>query len=178
MEHQLFPRFKASSFFDEIDINAAKTRIFEGIDDARKEKAAMQDIDSLDTFLTNQNYRKYFTSYCQETFCAENIYFWLDCEDFKHIPSDDLLKVVAQKIYRKYVGHASKNQVNLKANIVREIEKALPNPTRTLYDNAQAEICRLMESDTFAKFKKSQQMEDARRASMQAIRAMKGVQGK
>ena len=176
MATDLFKQFHSSPFFQELDLNALRDNLDKQVSTIEREEVNKTsfDADDLATFLTQPEYRKYYVAFCEETLCAENIYFWIDCEDFKLIPSDDYVALTARKIYQKYVKPSARNQVNLKDNIVKEIEDHLQSPKRTLFlavrrvefitrvvlisKQAQEEIAMLMEKDTFARFKESPQV--------------------
>lgn len=100
--------------------------------------------------------------------CAENLLFYLACEEFRYIPSSSYLRVVANKIVQTYIRNA-KQQVNLPGWIVREIEENLAacstnaggaagssssgvGPSKKLFLSASTAIFRLMAADTFPRF--------------------------
>ncbi|OQR97407.1 hypothetical protein THRCLA_06978, partial [Thraustotheca clavata] len=88
---------------------------------------------SIDDILNNVQTRALFLAFCEEIFCAESMYFWLECLEYQRIPHTDYLRLRAQKIYRKYISPDAKLQVNLIHSIVRDIEKQLESPNRQLF---------------------------------------------
>ncbi|RHY34026.1 hypothetical protein DYB32_001205 [Aphanomyces invadans] len=87
------------------------------------------------TILANHDTRAMLLAFCEEmcAYCAESLYFWLECNEYKSIPHVDYLRVRAQKIFRKYITDSAKLQVNLVHSIVRDIEKNMGAPSRTLF---------------------------------------------
>ncbi|RHY50168.1 hypothetical protein DYB30_002332 [Aphanomyces astaci] len=129
---------------------------------------------TITAILANQDTRAMLLAFCEEIYCAESLYFWLECNEYKSIPHVDYLRVRAQKIYRKYITDSAKLQVNLVHAIVRDIEKSLAAPSRTLFIKvfhhharvsrfhtstycmqAQEAIVFMMGKDTLPKFKAS-----------------------
>lgn len=167
MESELFPQFKKTQFFTEyLDLKALEKQTKE-IEDATtvvnstKTAAALL---NFETFLNTPDYRTYFIKYCEETQCSANIYFWIDCEDYKFIPSDDYVALTAKKIYRKYVKARSRIKVKLSSSIVQEIECNLTQqPSRQLFNKAQQHIQTQMATESFEPFKKSTLMKQAKR---------------
>ncbi|CAK4609216.1 hypothetical protein LEN26_006775 [Aphanomyces euteiches] len=110
---------------------------------------------TISTILANQDTRAMLLAFCEEIYCAESLYFWLECNEYKSIPHVDYLRVRAQKIYRKYISESAKLQVNLMHSIVREIDRNLAAPSRALFVKAQDAIVSMMGKDTLPKFKAS-----------------------
>ncbi|EQC31371.1 hypothetical protein SDRG_10973 [Saprolegnia diclina VS20] len=110
---------------------------------------------TIDDILANLQSRALFLAFCEDIFCAESMYFWLECLEFQRIPHTDYLRLRAQKIYRKYIATSAKLQVNLIHSIVRDIEKQMENPGRQLFAKAQQAIVFMLNKDTLPKFLKS-----------------------
>ncbi|KAF0696068.1 Aste57867_13149 [Aphanomyces stellatus] len=123
---------------------------------------------TIQLILANHDTRSMFLAFCEEIYCAESLYFWLECNEYKSIPHVDYLRVRAQKIYRKYIADTAKLQVNLIHSIVRDIDKNLAAPSRTLFVKAQEAIVFMMGKDTFPKFKASKNFDPCVRVLAEA----------
>ncbi|KDO33415.1 hypothetical protein SPRG_02222 [Saprolegnia parasitica CBS 223.65] len=110
---------------------------------------------TIEDILANPQSRALFLAFCEDIFCAESMYFWLECLEFQRIPHTDYLRLRAQKIFRKYIATSAKLQVNLIHSIVRDIEKQMENPGRQLFAKAQQAIVFMLNKDTLPKFLKS-----------------------
>ena len=93
-----------------------------------------------------------FKQFCLRTACAENLFFWLACEEYRYIPSQAYLRVIASKIYSTHIVKSSRMEVNLPGHINRAIESALAHPTKKLFHDAQEVIFRLMNTGPFTMF--------------------------
>jgi regulator of G-protein signaling len=109
---------------------------------------------SLDLILSDPLALSRFRGYLQRTLTVENLLFYLACEEYRHIPSDTYLKVVANKIFSVFVAADAKQRVNLPSQIYKEIELQMQQqrPTRKLFSRAQAVIFHLLVSEPFPKF--------------------------
>ncbi|OQR96937.1 Voltage-gated Ion Channel (VIC) Superfamily [Achlya hypogyna] len=114
---------------------------------------------TIDDLLTNVQTRALFLAFCEEIFCAESMYFWLECLEYQRIPHTDYLRLRAQKIFRKYISPNAKLQVNLIHSIVRDIERQIDNPGRQLFVKAQQAIVSMLNKDTLPKFVRSKYYE-------------------
>jgi hypothetical protein len=117
------------------------------------------DLSSLSKILSFQTSTKFFRDFCNRTFCAENLYFYLDTEHFQLLPSSSFKRRIALKIYNKYIDDCSVMQVNIssvaRAEIVRGLQENGDDVPRNLFRSAQAEIFKLLQQDVAPKFVQS-----------------------
>jgi len=167
IEHNQFPRFMLSEY-------AEKVREIIRCDDGKDKHFGDQvlhdsvsiDIDesnfsgnimSLRGVLTRQTSIRFFTEYCVTTHCTENLFFWLDADNYANMPGSDFRKRTAIKICKKYIDENSRMQINISSSTRVQVVKELDGAGRLIFRKAQAEVYKLMESDTFPKFLESSQ---------------------
>uniref|UniRef100_H2YFP8 RGS domain-containing protein n=1 Tax=Ciona savignyi TaxID=51511 RepID=H2YFP8_CIOSA len=107
---------------------------------------------SLAQLLTNKRETSAFRTFLQSEFSEENLNFWLDCESFKQIKPNKIRKVAA-KIYEQYLEVGSPNEINIDAKTRDLIQSNLANPNIEIFNQAQSRIFKLMESDSFRRFR-------------------------
>ena len=115
-------------------------------------------LNSLKHILVYQGATKFFKEFCLRIFCHENILFWLDAEYYKNLPGSDYMKRTAIKIFNKYISDTARLQINISSSTKAEIFKGVAAPNRTLFARAQAEVLRLMETDIYPKFLRSDEV--------------------
>ncbi|XP_068182206.1 regulator of G-protein signaling 14 isoform X2 [Antennarius striatus] len=95
----------------------------------------------------------YFTSFLRSEVSAENILFWQACEKFRKIPATSLeeLKAEARSIYDTYLSDSAPYSVNIDDTVKVE-EKDLEQPTPVMFNDAQAQIFKLMKMDSYRRF--------------------------
>jgi len=109
----------------------------------------------------------YFLHTLIEDYCCENLFFYLEIEQYKVFSFEDAKSQLkaAQYIYVTYLDTSSKIEVNIDEKIRKEIFNQLKTnkcDLSTVFDKASEAVFNLMES-TFAKFNRSsvkQQMID------------------
>lgn len=112
----------------------------------------MGDMRSLRGVLNNQLATRYFKDFCHRTFVNESLFFWLDVENYCHLPGTDYMRRSAYKICRKYIFDNAKQQINISHTVRAVILRGITNPDKNLFKAAQSEIFKLLELDAFPKF--------------------------
>ena len=69
------------------------------------------------------------------------------------------MKRIALKIYRKYIQDEAFLQINISSNVRADISRKITDPSRCIFNKAQDEIFKLMETDSFPKFLLSKEYE-------------------
>ena len=82
----------------------------------------------------------------------------MDAEYFVNLPGCDYMKRTAVKICKKYIYDDARLQVNISAQTKNEIYKNMEHPTRNLFKKAQNDIFKLLETDVFTKFTKTEEV--------------------
>ncbi|KAF2074317.1 hypothetical protein CYY_004377 [Polysphondylium violaceum] len=96
-----------------------------------------------------------FRTFLIGEYSVENIDFWSCVENYKK--TENKTNDMSNSIYEEFITDNSINQVNLPNNVVKRIEENLKQQTNieTVFDEAQSHIFKLMESDSYERFKKS-----------------------
>jgi len=103
-----------------------------------------------------------FKEYCIELWCAENIQFYLEVQDFKNSFEDGgNPKELAERIRVTFLERNSPNNINIDDSTQKRLLEALSqdNITVGLFDEAEATVEQQMRHDTFSKFKLSGRLE-------------------
>jgi len=117
---------------------------------------------NLNTILSNQNSALTFREFLHEIKCAENLYFWLEVEDYKNIPNGienhQDHRIRAEAIWSKFFSsHRSEYFLNVDDGLKAELFNNIQNDTidGTLFDRIQQWIEFLMTNDCLPKFLRS-----------------------
>ncbi|XP_072518003.1 regulator of G-protein signaling 14 isoform X2 [Salminus brasiliensis] len=99
----------------------------------------------------------YFTAFLKSEVSAENILFWLACENFRKIPAGktEQLSRDALSIYNRYLSNSATTPINIDDK-VRVEEKDIQNPRPDIFQKAQQQIFKLMKFDSYTRFVRSQ----------------------
>eukprot|EP00029_Vermamoeba_vermiformis_P006419 TRINITY_DN2511_c0_g1_i1.p1 TRINITY_DN2511_c0_g1~~TRINITY_DN2511_c0_g1_i1.p1 ORF type:complete len:807 (+),score=231.66 TRINITY_DN2511_c0_g1_i1:46-2466(+) len=123
----------------------------------------------LKTIFRSQSARSAFQSFLHHQFCEENILFYNAVEEYKKIADSDFAGLTegANAIYNTYIIASCEKEINIASHLREKIQQNIANPTKTLFDDAQAAIYQLMTTDSLPKFIKSREWKE-----------MQGFQGK
>lgn len=115
---------------------------------------------SLDSLLTSKSATHAFEAQLEKEFSHENLEFWQHVQDFKELEDGAARLTKARVLEREFVDQEAEKQVNLPGPIRTKLEKALKACTdeapKDLFDAASEEIFKLMEKDTFSRFKQDE----------------------
>ncbi|XXQ30099.1 RGS domain-containing protein [Plasmodiophora brassicae] len=114
----------------------------------------------LEKFILTPEGRAKFKEFCDKEMASENVNFFLAAVSFKNdyakrSPDENLC--LARQIYHEYLAPGAPQEVNLSSNFVRAFRSNQFIDGALLHENtfaiAQQEIFKLMDADTFARFK-------------------------
>ncbi|XP_020902564.1 regulator of G-protein signaling 7 isoform X2 [Exaiptasia diaphana] len=114
---------------------------------------------SLSELLQDPLGRRHFTRFLEKEFSAENLGFWLACEQLKATP----VKHVPEKafeIFNEYLSKDATSPINVDCKTHEEVELNLKDPGRYMFDAAQDHIFQLMKSDSYSRFLRSEQYKE------------------
>ena len=109
---------------------------------------------SFSELLTDEQGCLEFRKFLQKEFSAENLDFYLACKTLKFMPLKQV-KAKVKKIYDKFLCDDAPNPINIDSKIYDTSMKNMENPNRYCFEEAQDHIYRLMKSDSYARFLKS-----------------------
>lgn len=115
---------------------------------------------SFDAVLESSVGRRMFHDYLKSECSQENIQFWEACERFKLLFADDL-PAEAKVIYNEFVRRNAEKQVNLNHESFELVESKMQTPGPGLFDEAQYFIYQLMARDSYPRFIRTKNFQEA-----------------
>ncbi|KAI1891519.1 hypothetical protein AGOR_G00144640 [Albula goreensis] len=110
---------------------------------------------SLEKLLESKYGMGMFQAFLRSEFSAENIEFWLICEDYKKIQSSVRMNCEAKRIYEMYIQAEAPKEINIDQQTRELIRGNLTAPTKQCFEDAQRVVYALMEQDSYPRFLKS-----------------------
>lgn len=110
----------------------------------------------------------HFVHFCIEEYTIENVLFWLDVEIFQSCPLN-LRSAYAKYVYLTYVAVSAPLQVNLSAEVRKDVGWPIPEGEVDvdMFDEAQEQAYAMMKGHSFVRYEKSAKIKEfleARRA--------------
>lgn len=96
-----------------------------------------------------------FAEFLKKEFSAENIYFWIACERYKTVPTENDRRNEAQRIYLQHLSAGSTESVNVDAQARQSVENNIHAANVDLFVQAQKQIFNLMKFDSYPRFLRS-----------------------
>lgn len=106
---------------------------------------------SLTELLADPLGRRHFTRFLEKEISAENLGFWLACEQLKATPIRNVPSK-AQEIVNEYLSEGATSPINVDCKTREEVELNMKHPGRYMFDAAQDHIFQLMKSDSYRRF--------------------------
>ncbi|KAJ3425739.1 radial spoke head 1 [Anaeramoeba flamelloides] len=123
---------------------------------------SLQDLKNFDFILVNKLTLAYFQQFLSENFSSENFNFWQRAQYYEDTFDPIERIILAGDLIEIYISSESEHQVNIDAKtrnrIISNFQKG--DFSRTLFQEAQEEIYKLMETDSFTRFKRSKLFKD------------------
>uniref|UniRef100_A0A669EXX3 Regulator of G protein signaling 6 n=1 Tax=Oreochromis niloticus TaxID=8128 RepID=A0A669EXX3_ORENI len=114
---------------------------------------------SLDEALKDPAGRDQFLKFLESEFSSENLRFWLAVQDFKRRPLHEVPSR-AQEIWQEFLAEGAPSSINLDSHSYERTSQNLKDPGRYSYEDAQEHIFKLMKSDSYARFLRSNIYQD------------------
>ncbi|XP_069773200.1 regulator of G-protein signaling 6 isoform X4 [Narcine bancroftii] len=117
--------------------------------------------------------REQFLKFLESEFSSENLRFWLAAEDLKKRP---LLEVPdkVQETWQEFLAPGAPSAINLDSHSYEITSQNVKDPGRYTFEDAQEHIYKLMKSDSYARFLRS----NAYQELLQAKKKGKSLTGK
>lgn len=100
-----------------------------------------------------------FREFLKDSFSSENLAFIIEVENFKDMWSqgadDASIKKRAHEIFDKYFNQQSKYELNVPGPLLEELKEKMKNPNTTIFNRVQQSIFKLVETDCYPRFIKS-----------------------
>ncbi|XP_072425337.1 regulator of G-protein signaling 6-like isoform X3 [Chiloscyllium punctatum] len=109
---------------------------------------------SFDEVLKDPAGRDQFLKFLESEFSSENLRFWLAAEDLKKRP---LLEVPdkVQETWQEFLAPGAPSAINLDSHSYEITSQNVKDPGRYTFEDAQEHIYKLMKSDSYARFLRS-----------------------
>ncbi|XP_023657909.2 regulator of G-protein signaling 6 isoform X3 [Paramormyrops kingsleyae] len=114
---------------------------------------------SLDEALKDPAGRDQFLKFLESEFSSENLRFWLAVQDLKRRPLQDVPRR-AQEIWQEFLAEGAPSSINLDSHSYERTSQNLKDPGRYSFEDAQEHIFKLMKSDSYARFLRSNAYQD------------------
>nr|CUU97673.1 hypothetical transcript [Hymenolepis microstoma] len=109
---------------------------------------------SFDNLLWDPNGCQAFKAFLEKEFSSENLRFWLSVNAFQFSPIYNL-KASAQRIYEEFLAPNAPSEINIDCTTRANTVEAVKNPTRFVFVEAKQQIYKLMKSDSYVRFLRS-----------------------
>ncbi|XP_073348919.1 regulator of G-protein signaling 6 [Pagrus major] len=114
---------------------------------------------SLEEALKDPAGQDLFLKFLESEFSSENLRFWLAVQDLKRMPQQDVAQR-AQDIWAEFLAEGAPSSINLDSHSYERTSQNLKDPGRYCYEDAQDHIYKLMKSDSYARFLRSNIYQD------------------
>ncbi|XP_016063630.1 PREDICTED: regulator of G-protein signaling 6 [Miniopterus natalensis] len=114
---------------------------------------------SFDEMLKDQAGRDQFLRFLESEFSSENLRFWLAVQDLKKQPLQDVAKRV-EEIWQEFLSPGAPSAINLDSHSYEITSQNVKDGGRYTYEDAQEHIYKLMKSDSYARFLRSNAYQD------------------
>uniref|UniRef100_A0A8K9WRB5 Regulator of G protein signaling 6 n=1 Tax=Oncorhynchus mykiss TaxID=8022 RepID=A0A8K9WRB5_ONCMY len=109
---------------------------------------------SLDEALKDPAGRDQFLKFLESEFSSENLQFWLAVQDLKRQPLENVAER-AQEIWTEFLAEGASSSINLDSHSYERTSANLKDPGRYSYEDAQDHIYKLMKSDSYTRYLRS-----------------------
>uniref|UniRef100_A0A8B9Q3F2 Regulator of G protein signaling 6 n=1 Tax=Apteryx owenii TaxID=8824 RepID=A0A8B9Q3F2_APTOW len=114
---------------------------------------------SMDEVLKDPVGRDQFLRFLESEFSSENLRFWLAVQDLKKQPLQDVT-TRAEEIWQEFLAPGAQSAINLDSHSYEKTSQNVKDPGRYTYEDAQEHIYKLMKSDSYARFLRSNAYQD------------------
>uniref|UniRef100_A0A8C7I662 Regulator of G protein signaling 6 n=1 Tax=Oncorhynchus kisutch TaxID=8019 RepID=A0A8C7I662_ONCKI len=109
---------------------------------------------SLEEALKDPAGRDQFLKFLESEFSSENLQFWLAVQDLKRQPLENVAER-AQEIWTEFLAEGATSSINLDSHSYERTSANLKDPGRYSYEDAQDHIYKLMKSDSYTRYLRS-----------------------
>lgn len=117
-------------------------------------EALVQWSKSFSSLLRDKDGLNLFQEFLRSEFSQENIEFWITCEEYKSLKSEQL-EANARRIFDDFIAENAPQQINLNADMRRSVALSMNSIDRRTFENAQRRIQALMAKDSYPRFLES-----------------------
>ncbi|XP_076023581.1 regulator of G-protein signaling 6-like isoform X2 [Genypterus blacodes] len=114
---------------------------------------------SLEEALKDPAGQELFLKFLESEFSSENLRFWLAVQHLKKMPLQEVPQR-AQEIWAEFLAEGAPSSINLDSHSYERTSQNLKDPGRYSYEDAQYHIYKLMKSDSYTRFLRSNVYQD------------------
>ncbi|XP_064421287.1 regulator of G-protein signaling 6 [Latimeria chalumnae] len=114
---------------------------------------------SMDEVLKDPVGRDQFLRFLESEFSSENLRFWLAVQDLKKRPLQEVADRI-QEIWQEFLAPGAPSAINLDSHSYEKTSQNVKDPGRYTFEDAQEHIYKLMKSDSYARFLRSNAYQD------------------
>uniref|UniRef100_A0A3Q3BDI8 Regulator of G protein signaling 6 n=1 Tax=Kryptolebias marmoratus TaxID=37003 RepID=A0A3Q3BDI8_KRYMA len=114
---------------------------------------------SLEEALKDPAGQELFLKFLESEFSSENLRFWLAVQDLKRVPQQEVPHRV-EDIWAEFLAEGAPSTINLDSHSYERTSQNLKDPGRYIYEDAQDHIYKLMKSDSYPRFLRSNVYQD------------------
>uniref|UniRef100_A0A3B4TMZ6 Regulator of G protein signaling 6 n=2 Tax=Seriola dumerili TaxID=41447 RepID=A0A3B4TMZ6_SERDU len=114
---------------------------------------------SLEEALKDPAGQELFLKFLESEFSSENLRFWLAVQDLKRMPQQEVAQG-AENIWAEFLAEGAPSTINLDSHSYERTSQNLKDPGRYSYEDAQDHIYKLMKSDSYTRFLRSNVYQD------------------
>ncbi|MEE6492754.1 hypothetical protein FKM82_016627 [Ascaphus truei] len=103
--------------------------------------------------------REQFLRFLESEFSSENLRFWLAVQDLKKQPLQEVPKRV-EEIWQEFLAPGAPSAINLDSHSFERTSQNVKDAGRYTFEDAQEHIYKLMKSDSYARFLRSNAYQD------------------
>ncbi|XP_074663196.1 regulator of G-protein signaling 7-like [Tubulanus polymorphus] len=104
--------------------------------------------------------REQFSKFLDKEFSGENLKFWEACQELRCVTQKDVPQKV-QEIYSAFLAPGAYDPVNVDSQVAETVRKRVQNnPDRYCFDEAEEHIFKLMKSDSYSRYLRSDQYKE------------------
>ena len=108
---------------------------------------------NLGSLLCDDKGQEVFEEQLRKEYSDENLSFWQAARAYTELELPEDRAAEAREIYETYIKDGAERQVNLPSGLQKSVTQGIEAAEETLFDAAAEEIFRLMERDTFKRFR-------------------------
>ncbi|XP_016396367.1 regulator of G-protein signaling 20-like [Sinocyclocheilus rhinocerous] len=116
--------------------------------------------ESFERLIKSAQGRVHFRQFLKTEFSEENLMFWLACEDLNKETNKTMVEQTVKQIYEDYVSVLSPKEVSLDSHAREVINRNMLEPSSCTFDEAQQQIYKLMQRDSYPRYMNSSMYAD------------------
>ncbi|KAL5104588.1 Regulator of G-protein signaling 7 [Taenia crassiceps] len=120
---------------------------------------------SFDNLLWDPSGCQAFKAFLEKEFSSENLRFWLSVNAYQFTAVSNL-KAAGQRIYEEFLSPNAPSEINIDCSTRVNTAKAVKNPSWYVFLEAKQQIYKLMKSDSYARFLRSNDYSAALRVAL------------